>query len=157
MSLDALVAEVGQALGGARRLFGEAPASGEWGSTGALGGGRDAVSQACGAAAQNWRGAGRATYVSASGGQVAALDSVIGADRSTGPGLAGGAEESRTGRRGMDSVVNDTRSGVAALAPTTDTPAGKQQLVTHLHSQLQRAKALLRKTRTRLCDLQWGS
>jgi hypothetical protein len=40
-------------------------------------------------------------------------------------------------------VVEDTRNGVAALAPSTDTPAGKQQLVTHLQGQLQRAKTLL--------------
>src|SRR5256885_3561272 len=68
MSLDALVAEVGQALSGARRLFGEAPLSGVWGSTGTLGGSRDAVSRASGAAGRNWQGAAGSRYVSASGG-----------------------------------------------------------------------------------------
>jgi peptidoglycan DL-endopeptidase CwlO len=43
----------------------------------------------------------------------------------------------------MNSVVEDTRRGVAAIAPSTDTPAGKRQLVDHLQSQLDRAKALL--------------
>ncbi|MGV7254605.1 lytic transglycosylase [Mycobacterium kansasii] len=144
MSLDALVEEVGQALGGAQRLYGVAPRSAQWGSTGALSGGRDEVWQASGAAAQNWRGASGSTYVSASGGQVQALDSVVGADRGTDPEFGHSAAESRTGRRGMDSVINDTRSGVAALAPSTDTPAGRQQLVNHLQSQLHRAKGLLR-------------
>lgn len=44
----------------------------------------------------------------------------------------------------MDGVITDTRSGVAAIAPATGTPAGKRELVTHLQSQLDRAKALLR-------------
>ena len=43
--LDALVAEVGQALGDARRLYGPAPAPGEWSSTGGLATGREAVAQ----------------------------------------------------------------------------------------------------------------
>ena len=61
MSLDALVAEVGQALGDARRLYGPAPAPGEWSSTGGLAAGRDAVAQSSGSAAQNWSGAGSST------------------------------------------------------------------------------------------------
>jgi peptidoglycan DL-endopeptidase CwlO len=43
----------------------------------------------------------------------------------------------------MDTVINDTRARVAAVAPCTDTPAGKSQLVADLKTQLQRAKALL--------------
>jgi peptidoglycan DL-endopeptidase CwlO len=43
----------------------------------------------------------------------------------------------------MNGVVEDTRRGVAAIAPSTDTPAGKRQLVDHLQSQVDRAKALL--------------
>ncbi|MGV7254604.1 hypothetical protein PJI20_10015 [Mycobacterium kansasii] len=144
MSLDALVEQVAQTLGGARQLYGVAPRSSQWGSTSALSGGRKVVWQASGAAAQSWRGASGSTYVSASGGQIQALDSVVGADRGTGPRFGHSAAESRAGRRGMDSVINDTRSGVAALAPSTDTPAGRQQLVNHLQSQLHRAKGLLR-------------
>jgi len=143
MSLDALVHEVGQALGDARRLFGSAPLPGGWGAAGGLGRGRDAVSQATGAAAQTWRGAGASSYVPAGGGQVRELDSVISADEGIAAGLGGSAEASARGRSGMDTVLGDTRVGVAAIAPSTDTPAGRQQLVTHLQSQLQRAKVLL--------------
>ena len=49
----------------------------------------------------------------------------------------------------MDRVVGDTRNGVAASAPSTDTPAGKQQLVNHLQGQLDRAKALLQASERR--------
>jgi len=143
MSLDALVHEVDQALGDARRLFGSAPVPGGWGAAGGLGSGRDAVSQANGAAAQTWSGAGGSSYVAASGGQVTAMDSVMGADQGTTEGLSGSAEASARGRGGMDAVIDGTRAGVAAIAPSTDTPAGRQQLVNHLQSQLERAKVLL--------------
>ncbi|MBY0440586.1 MAG: transglycosylase SLT domain-containing protein [Mycobacteriaceae bacterium] len=43
----------------------------------------------------------------------------------------------------MDAVIEDTHTGVATIALRTDTPAGRQQLVDHLQTQLQRAKALL--------------
>ena len=36
------------------------------------------------------------------------------------------------------------RRGVAAIAPSTDTPAGRRQLVDHLQSELDRAKSLLK-------------
>ena len=143
MSLDALVEAVGQSLGDARQLYGPAPQAGGFGSTDGLSAGRDGVAQAGGAADQQWRGAGGSTYVQAAGNHVTALDSVIGADEGTAPGLDGSADQSRQGRNGMNTVVEDTRNGVAALAPSTDTPAGKQQLVTHLQGQLQRAKTLL--------------
>jgi hypothetical protein len=149
MSLDALVAEVGQALGDARRLYGPAPAPGEWSSTGGLATGHDAVAQSSGSAAQNWSGASSSTYVRTSGGSQA-LDAVIGADQGTSPGFGATADTSRDGRGGMDGPRGRRyRAGVAALAPSTDTPAGKQQLVNHLHGQLDRAKALLQASERR--------
>jgi cell wall-associated NlpC family hydrolase len=72
-----------------------------------------------------------------------ALVNVIGADGQTASGFGGAARTSQSGRTGMNGVVEDTRRGVAAIAPSTDTPAGKRQLVDHLQSQLDRAKALL--------------
>jgi peptidoglycan DL-endopeptidase CwlO len=143
MSLDALVHEVSQALGDAQRLFGSAPTPGGWGAADGLGSGRDAVSQANVAAAQTWSGAGGSNYATASRGQDTSLDSVISADKGTTAGLGGSADASARGRAGMDAVIDNTRAGVAAIAPSTDTPAGRRQLVTHLQSQLQRAKALL--------------
>ncbi len=143
MSLDALVHEVNRALGDARGLFGSAPTPGGLGTAGGLGAGRDAVSQASGGAARTWSGAGGANYVAASGGRVAALDSVIDADAGTTAGLGGSADASARGRGAMNAVIDDARAGVAAIAPSTDTPTGRQYLVNHLQSQLQRAKALL--------------
>ncbi|WP_454561773.1 hypothetical protein [Mycobacterium haemophilum] len=143
MSLEVLVHEVGQALGHAQRLFGSAPVPGGLGTTGGLSSSRDAVAQANGAAARTWNGAGRSRYVATSSGQVSALDSVIGADAGTTAELDGSADASARGRSGIDTVINNTRAGVAAIAPSTDTPTGRQQLLTHLQSQLQRAKLLL--------------
>ena len=53
----------------------------------------------------------------------------------TGPGLTATAGTAAQGRGGMDTVLSDTCAGVvAALAPSTDTPAGKHQLVEHLQA-----------------------
>jgi hypothetical protein len=71
------------------------------------------------------------------------LDNVIGADGATGSGFGGVADMSQSGRNGMTGVVDDTRRAVAAIAPSTDTAAGKRQLVDHLQSELDRAKSLL--------------
>ena len=143
MSLDGLVEEVGRALAGAIGLFGVAPVSGVWESTGGLSAGRDAVARAGGAAAQSWRGVGASGYVSDGNGLVSALHSVIEADAGTGAGFGASADASARGGTGMDTVIDDTRSAVSAVAPSTDTPAGKAQLVAHLQHQLQRAKTLL--------------
>jgi peptidoglycan DL-endopeptidase CwlO len=62
----------------------------------------------------------------------------------TGSGFGGAADASQSGRNGMTGVVDDTRRGVAAIAPSTDTPAGKRQLVDHLQLELDRAKSLLK-------------
>ncbi len=82
-------------------------------------------------------------HLAAGGGRVLALDNVIGADGVTGSGFGGAADASRSGRGGMTGVVDDTGRGVAAIAPSTDTAAGKRQLVDHLQSELDRAKSLL--------------
>ncbi|KWX20448.1 hypothetical protein AFM11_30150 [Mycolicibacterium wolinskyi] len=148
MSLDALVAEVGQVLGDARRLYGPAPTAGGWSSTTALSAGKDGLAQT-GGVLSGWGGASATTHLAANGGRVLALDNVIGADRGTAPGFTGAAQTSQSGGGGMDEVNADTRRGVAAIAPSTDTPAGKAQLVDHLQSQLDRAKALLKVSESR--------
>ncbi len=143
MSLEGLVAQVGQVLGDARGLYGAAPQGGGWSSTQALSAGRDGIATAGGAVA-GWGGAASSTHLAASGGRVLALDNVIGADGATGSGFGGAADTSQSGRTGMTGVVEDTRRGVAAIAPSTDTPAGRRQLVDHLQVELDRAKSLLK-------------
>jgi hypothetical protein len=107
-----------------------------------LSAGRDGIATAGGVA--GWGGAASSTHLAASGGRVLALDNVIGADGATGSGFGGAADTSQSGRNGMTGVVDDTRRGVAAIAPSTDTAAGKRQLVDHLQSELDRAKCLLK-------------
>ena len=68
-----------------------------------------------------WGGAASSTHLAASGGRVLALDNVIGADGVTGSGFGGASDASQSGRNGMTGVVDDTRRGVAAIAPSTDT------------------------------------
>jgi hypothetical protein len=143
MSLDGLVAEVGRTLGDARELYGPAPRSSGWASTAGLRRGRDGIAHG-GGVVPGWDGAGSRTQRAAGGARIIAVDNVIGADETTGPNLGTGAETSRAGRTGMNGVVDDTRRGVTAIAPSTDTPAGKRQLVDHLQAQLDRAKAQLR-------------
>jgi len=143
MSLDGLVAQVGGVLGDARGLYGSAPQGGGWSSTQALSAGRDGIAEAGGVVA-GWGGAASSTHLAASGGRVLVLDNVIGADGATGSGFGGVADASQSGRNGMTGVVDDTRRGVAAIAPSTDTAAGKRQLVDHLQLELDRAKSVLK-------------
>ena len=153
VSLDELVAEAGRALGGARSLFGPAPADGGWSSTQALATGRDAVGQVASAASAGWSGGAAEGYGFAAGGQQWALDSTIGADNGTGPPVTGSGQAAAAGGGAMDGVIGDARSGVAAIAPATGTPAGKHELVRHLQGQLDRAKDLLKVSEQRNMEL----
>jgi cell wall-associated NlpC family hydrolase len=77
------------------------------------------------------------------------LDNVIGADGATAAGFGGTADVSQSGRNGMTGVVDDTQRGVAAIAPSTDTAAGRRQLVDHLQLELNRAKSLFKMSEQR--------
>ncbi|WP_276553231.1 MULTISPECIES: C40 family peptidase [Mycobacterium simiae complex] len=153
-SLDELVAEAGRALGDGRRLFGASPVTtAGWSSTPALVTVRQGVAKAGQAAAAGWGGAAAASYGIANRGQQFALDGAIGGDNATGPPLIGSGQSAGRGGGRMDGVITDTRSGVAAIAPATGTPAGKRELVTHLQGQLDRAKELLRVSERRNVEL----
>lgn len=143
MSLDALVAEAGRSMRAARGLFGQSPAGGEWTTTPTLEAGRGAVSGAVQAAGGHWRGAGGQTYVTAGRGHVAGLDSVVGADYHTTPGLQGAVRTASLGGAGVDGAIEQTRAGVGAIAPSTATPAGRAALISLLQGQLSRVKAVL--------------
>ncbi len=148
-----MIAEAGRVLGDARQLYGAVPTSGEWSSGGGLATARDAVFAARDQAQQSWQGTGAGTYVAAGGRGVHGLDFVTGADGGTRPGLRGGATQAGRGRAGLDTVITNTRNGVAALAPSTATPAGRRELVMHLQGQLSRAKELLRVSKQRDIEL----
>jgi peptidoglycan DL-endopeptidase CwlO len=153
MSLGELVAETGQALRDARGLYGPVPADGAWSSTGQLATGREGVASAGQAATAGWGGVGATTYGGANGGQLWALDSTMAADNGTAPPVTGSGQAASDGGEAMNGVIDDTQAGVAAIAPSTGTAAGKQTLVTHLQGQLDRAKALLQVSRQRSAEL----
>jgi len=149
MSLQGLVDATATSLDGARALFGQpVPASG-LPSTSGLQSLKTDLGAAVDTVPATWRGGGGEGYKTAGGNGVTALDTVVGADRGVGPQVVTASNESRDGRSGMNGVVADTRAGVNAIAPSTDTPAGKTVLVNHLEGQLDRAKALLTKSEQR--------
>ncbi|MCV7372113.1 hypothetical protein H5P33_05225 [Mycolicibacterium arabiense] len=149
MSLQGLVDATAHALGGARELYGQAPAASGLPSTGGLQSLKTDLSASVDSVLASWRGGGGEGYKLAGGNGVAALSDVVGADNRVGPLVVTASNESGDGRAGMNNVFSDTRSGVNAIAPSTDTPAGKQVLVSHLEGQLDRAKALLTKSQQR--------
>ena len=149
MSLQGLVDATADALGGARDMYGQAaPASG-LPSTSGLQSLKTDLRASVDTVPATWRGTGGEGYKQAGGNGITALDNVIGADSRVGPQVVTASNESRDGRSGMNGVVSDTRAGVNAIAPSTDTPAGKTVLVNHLEGQLDRAKALLTKSQER--------
>jgi hypothetical protein len=149
MSLQGLVDATADALGGARDMYGQAaPASG-LPSTSGLQSLKTDLRASVDTVPATWRGTGGEGYKQAGGNGITALDNVIGADSRVGPQVVTASNESRDGRSGMTNVVSDTRAGVNAIAPSTDTPAGKTVLVNHLEGQLDRAKALLTKSEQR--------
>ena len=149
MSLQGLVDSTATALGGARDMYGRAPAATGLPSTGGLQSLKTDLSASVNSVPATWRGAGGEGYKQTGGNGVAALDNVVRADGGVGPQVVAASNESREGRLGMTNVVSDTRNGVNAIAPSTDTPAGKQVLVNHLEGQLDRAKALLTRSEQR--------
>lgn len=149
MSLQGLVDATATALGGARALYGHAPTATGLPSTTGLQSLKTDLRTSVDTVPATWGGTGGEGYKRAGGTGITALDNVIGADDRVGPQVVTASNESRDGRAGMNGVVSDTRSGVNAIAPSNDTPAGKTVLVNHLEGQLDRAKALLTKSEQR--------
>jgi hypothetical protein len=143
MSLDELVAETSRALSAARRMFGSAPVAGSLSSTQHLATGRQAVAQVGRAAATGWQGEAAGTYMAANADQVQALDRTVAADGRVGPALTDAGHSAAAGARNMDNLIAQTRAGVAALAPSTRSAAGQQQLASYLQGQLNEARGLL--------------
>ena len=149
MSMQGLVDATATALGGARELYGQAPTATGLPSTTGLRNLKTDLRTSVDTVPATWGGRGGEGYRQAGGNGITALDNVITADGRVGPQVVSASNESRDGRAGMNGVVSDTRAGVNAIAPSTDTPAGKTVLVNHLESQLDRAKALLAKSEQR--------
>jgi uncharacterized protein DUF4226 len=145
MLLDELVAEIGRALADARRLFGPAPADGAWSSsTQDLETARQGVASAGRAAAVGWEGASATSHRAANREQLRAMDNTVAGDIQIAPAVIGSGQAAATSARGMDNLITETRSVVAAIVPNAATTEGKRQLVMYLQGQLDRARELLR-------------
>jgi hypothetical protein len=142
MSLQALANEVIAELEQALELFGPTPRSADWDSAAQLASVRDGV-----ATQQNhraaWQGASGSACRGVALGAVARLGDVIAADAATADEIATAAATARDGRTAMTAIVDGAKRGVAAIAPSTETPAGKTELVAHLQRQLTRAQEVV--------------
>jgi hypothetical protein len=83
-----------------------------------------------------WLGDGGDAYRSVAGAATAPVGDIVGSDVGTAPALGDAGAAARDGGHAMDGIIADTRAGVAAIAPSTDTPAGKAQLSDRVSSHL---------------------
>jgi len=143
MSLQAFVEETLEQLHHTRALFGSAPQSASFASTPGLETAHAAVATQRGAVAENWHGLSSGAHGDLAATRIATLGRAIPADNTISALTNSAAEAAGQGRRLMDGIIADTHRGIAAIAPSTDTPAGKAQLVQHLQAQLSRAHALV--------------
>jgi peptidoglycan DL-endopeptidase CwlO len=138
VSVGALVEHVGEVLGRGHALFGDPPSSGGTAATtsGAgltaagdlVRGGHQRISALSGALP-----AGYTTFATDAG---PALDAAAKADDALGTNLRDAAASDRAGRGTSGAVVNGAASDTAALAPSTQTPAGQRALVSALRARL---------------------
>jgi hypothetical protein len=152
-SLEELVAEAGRALSDARKLFGATPLDGGLPLAQELVTARQGVADAAGSAAASWEGAGAASYRSANSEQLRALDRTIVGDGQLASALTSTGQTAAAGARSMDNLIAETRSGVAAIAPTTGSTAGQQELATYMQGQLGKAKGLVQTYQQRSSEL----
>ena len=136
MALEALAAEVRAVLGAARRLFGSAPQRAELSAdnTGRTVGALDV--QQHDVAAGQWSGQGAQSYGVRLLGATSAATRVAGADGQMSGQLAAAASTAGQASSTVSRIAERTDGGVAALAPTTDTAAGRAALAAHLERQL---------------------
>lgn len=123
-------------------LFGRAPRPAGWDSTAALTWVREVV-----AAQQHhataWQGGGGTAHLGAADTAVATLGDAVGADDATSKEMAVAGRSGHDARTAIAGIVDDAKRGIAAIAPSTDTPAGRQQLNAHLQHQMRHAQAAL--------------
>jgi len=143
MSLEAVVAEAGAALGQGRSLYGPAASGGGFSSTPGIGDAGSKVGSGAASSQQQWTGAAGGGYRDQAAGTVRALDATSEADRGTGAGVTEGGNQARQGRVGADGVVDDARRSVTALAPATGTQAGKQEMVAQLQDRVNQMRQRL--------------
>jgi hypothetical protein len=143
MTLDAFVSEAGRALGEGRSLYGPAPVGAGFNSATSLDNARVRVDSAVAESGGQFNGQAGDGYRGQARGSTQALDATSRADQGTGAGVAEGGAQARQGRSGADGVVDDARRGVAAIAPATNTQAGKVEMVNHLQERLMQMRGRL--------------
>ena len=143
MALEALAAEVRAVLGAARRLVGSAPQRAELSAdnTGRTVGALDV--QQHDVAAGQWSGQGAQSYGVRLLGATSAATRVAGADGQMSGQLAAAASTAGQASSTVSRIAERTDGGVAALAPTTDTAAGRAALAAHLERQLDAVQNLV--------------
>jgi len=143
VSLQGLTDQVFDELYRARDLFGPAPQAAEFSSTTAVASAQQALAAQHAAASGDWHGAGGDAYADVAGAAMQRLGRVVALDPGAAAAMNMAAVSSATGRRLMDGIIAETHAGVAAITPTTDTPAGRRQLTGYLQNQLRRGRAVV--------------
>ena len=143
MSLQGLTDQVFDELYRARDLFGPTPRAAQFSNTAAVAAAHQALSAQHAEASAGWHSVGSAAYIDVGAGAVHRLSRVVAGDHATLAAMHTAAVSSATGRRLMDAIIAETHAGVATIAPTTDTPAGKRQLTEYLQNQLRRAHGVV--------------
>jgi hypothetical protein len=147
-NLADLIAQTGQALAGARDMYGPAPADPAWTTTDDISGGRAQVGGA-GARAADWQGQAATDYTDNNTSQQQGLGATAETDQHTGPLGTAVGQAAASGREQINGVIRDTQAGTAALAPSTGTPAGQAALAEHLRANLKRAAIVLKASQAR--------
>lgn len=143
-SLNELVAAAGRALGDGRRLFGASPVNaGGWPSAQGLVAVHQGLRAAGRAAAAGWVGHSGSAYGQQTARQVGALGDTVAADDRVGPAVTNAGYIAANGASRMETLIAQTRIGVAKFSGNLNSPANQQQLATYLQDQLAQAKAIL--------------
>jgi len=143
MSLRAVTEAVLAHLQRARELFGPAPRAAAFASTGGLSSAGTTVAAQLSAATAEWHGTSSGAYSGVAAPAVGGVGRVVESDAAASAGMTAAGVAARDGASAMDGIIADTRRGIAAIAPITDTPAERMQLVEHLQTQLNRAQVVV--------------
>jgi cell wall-associated NlpC family hydrolase len=151
VTIDAVVQQVGEALGRAHSLFGDPPASGGAAArgagstlTGAGDGARGGIAQISALSGEFPTGYGIFADRAAP-----SLDRLAGTDQRLGDQLHDAAGADRTGRATSGGVLSSAAADTTALAPYTTTPAGQAALITALRARVAHQRQVVAAYRAR--------
>jgi peptidoglycan DL-endopeptidase CwlO len=151
VSIDVVVAQIGELLTRAHTLFADPPTSGGQAAAGAgahlAGAGQHGHTGRRKMAGVSGRLAGGHALFAGAGG--AGLSTLAGSDEQLGARLEQAAGTDRRGSAASAAVVDAAAADVAALAPLADTPAGQHALLSALRARVAQQQGIVVDTKAR--------